>query len=565
MTPRPAGYDPAPYTPPSGGPVTVGWPAITQLAPRAGVLAIDGPGYAPWAQLVAAFAGQPGTRLLDARAGLAEPDKILARTSSAALAADPDFEALPEVGLAELFDTPVQVPVQAGAGAGLTVIAGPGAALSRHDTLWYLDLPKRYAEVEVAEGRGTNLGLPDRAPTTRRLFYVDWPLLDRHRDMHAGRVALWLDGQDPARPTAITGATLAATAQTLARQPFRTRPTFNSTPWGGQWGRDRLGMGGQQANTALGYELIAPESGVLVGDSPDSLVEVAFQLLVALHPDEILGGRVRAQFGTSFPIRFDYLDTVGGGNLSVHCHPRPEYMRSVFGWGYPQHESYYVMVAGEQAKIFLGLRDGVDVGQFRADADRAHHDGEEFDITRHVQTFPAVAHQLYLVPAGTPHGSGVDNVVLEISATPYLYSLRFYDWLRRDGQGRQRPVHLGHAFANLDPARQGQAVADLLVPAPRQLRSGEGWQEELLGALPEMFFDVRRLSLAPGSEVSQLTEGGFQVLNVVDGSGVQLRTSAGVKYELHYAETLVIPAAVGGYRLTPLGSQPVRVVTASIR
>ena len=68
-----------------------------------------------------------------------------------------------------------------------------------------------------------------------------------------------------------------------------------------------------------------------------------------------------------------------------------------------------------------------------------------FDITDFVQTFPATPHQLFLIPAGTPHGSGEGNVVLEVSATPYLYSLRFYDWLRRDGNG-QRPVHVEHAF-----------------------------------------------------------------------------------------------------------------------
>jgi hypothetical protein len=43
-------------------------------------------------------------------------------------------------------------------------------------------------------------------------------------------------------------------------------PTFNTTPWGGRWGQRRLGFNPEAVNTALGYELIAPESGVLVGD-----------------------------------------------------------------------------------------------------------------------------------------------------------------------------------------------------------------------------------------------------------------------------------------------------------
>jgi len=47
------------------------------------------------------------------------------------------------------------------------------------------------------------------------------------------------------------------------------------------------------------------------------------------------------------------------------------------------------------------------------------------DIEQYVPKFAATPHQLFLIPGGTPHGSGEGNVVLEISATPYLYSLRF--------------------------------------------------------------------------------------------------------------------------------------------
>src|SRR5262245_66283565 len=98
-----------------------------------------------------------------------------------------------------------------------------------------------------------------------------------------------------------------------------------------------------------------------------------------------------------------------------------------------------------------------------------------------------------LVPARTPHASGAGNVVLEISATPYLYTLRFYDWLRRDLEGTLRPVHLHHAFANLDPSRRGEAVRRDLVQEPTVVRSGTGWAELDLDALPELFYAVRRL------------------------------------------------------------------------
>ena len=142
-------------------------------------------------------------------------------------------------------------------------------------------------------------------------------------------------------------------------------------------------------------------------------------------------------------------------------------------------------------------------------------------------TFPATPHQLFLIPGGTPHGSGKGNVVLEISATPYLYSLRFYDWLRQGIDGELRPVHVDHAFKNLDAGRRGEAVARDLVQKPRLLRPGDGWHEELLGALPEMFFEVRRIALGSGAVAYDATDGRFHVLNVVEGEGVLVEPAEG--------------------------------------
>jgi mannose-6-phosphate isomerase class I len=171
---------------------------------------------------------------------------------------------------------------------------------------------------------------------------------------------------------------------------------------------------------------------------------------------------------------------------------------------------------------------------------------------------------LFLIPAGTPHGSGAGNVVLEISATPYLYSLRFYDWLRRDADGAQRQVHLGHAFRNLDRHRRGERVRQDLVQQPRRIHDGDGWRLELIGRLPEMFFNVQRLALAAGVTAPQDTGGRFHVLNLVEGDAVIIRTRAsGGEHHLAYAETLVIPAAVGHYEVT--AGQGARLVRAVVR
>jgi mannose-6-phosphate isomerase class I len=562
---RVPGYDASPRYLPVGGRVDTGWDGpVAALPPGPLILAVDGPGLLDWHRLLDDLTARLRTsyaevRVVDTHERFAAWETVVARTTSAELPDDPDFVRLAAGSLADLLDTTDAPEPPAD---GVLVVHGPGAALLPHDVLWYVDRPKRYAEAAITAGTGRNLGQRSGPGTTRRLFYVDWPLLDRHRDGLLAAVDRWIDVQDPTRPASLDGDVLRRTAADLAGRPFRTRPFFNSTSWGGHWAQRELGVNPDAPSTALGYELIAPESGVLVGESADAQVEIPFAAVVALHPEDVLGTDVHRSFGTSFPVRFDYLDTVGGGSLSVHCHPQPEYMARVFGWPYTQHETYYVMETSGGRSIYLGLHEDVDVATFNAEAHAAAQDHVPFEITDHVQEHPATAHQLYLVPAGTPHGSGEGNVVLEISATPYLYSLRFYDWLRRDTAGRQRPVHVEHAFRNLDTTRQGKAVQEQLIQDPRPLRAGEGWGDELIGALPEMFFEVRRLVLDADAQAPQETAGSFHVWTVVEGAGATFRAGAHT-HRLAYAETLVVPAAVGSYAVAGAGGQ-VRLVQALV-
>jgi mannose-6-phosphate isomerase class I len=351
----------------------------------------------------------------------------------------------------------------------------------------------------------------------------------------------------------------------LAVRPFRTRPSFLPGPWGGQWLRRVLGVETDAPNLAWSYELITPESGLLLGDSEPA--EVGFELLMAEHAQRVLGTEVAERFGQSFPIRFDYLDTLDGGHLSIQCHPSETYMRETFGLPYTQHETYYVMVTTPGAKIFLGLREDVDLLAFEADAELAEQPGEEFEPERYLQTQPAKQHRLYLIPAGTPHASGAGNVVLEISATPYIFTFKLWDWGRLDLHGKPRPIHLENGLANLRWERNAEWVGRNLVDRVRPVSQGEGWREESTGLHPFEFIETRRHWFT--GPVTHHTGGTVNVLNLVEGPAAVVE-SPSADFEplvVHYAETFVVPASVGGYRVRPLGGAqtPLATIKAYVR
>jgi hypothetical protein len=53
-----------------------------------------------------------------------------------------------------------------------------------------------------------------------------------------------------------------------------------------------------------------------------------------------------------------------------------------------------------------------------------------FDDARFVNQIPARKHDHFLIPAGTVHCSGSGTMVLEISATPYIFTFKLWDWGR---------------------------------------------------------------------------------------------------------------------------------------
>jgi mannose-6-phosphate isomerase class I len=558
-------YDPSPRYPITGGSVRSGFSALADeiAVARPRTLAIDGPAALSWSEFLTGLDDELRRRdvtieLADTRRFLAPWDEILRRTAASVLPGDPVFGRIFEGSLADLFE---ELPPDVESDAEVLVVFGPGSALVEHELLWYADLPKRHSLAAVRRGEAGNLGQPvGEAGSERQLLFVDWPVLERHKQELLRRLDVYIDLSVRETPRSLDGEALRRSLHELAGRPFRTRPTFLPGPWGGQWLRDTLGISTEAPNLAWSYELITPESGILLGT--DDPVEVAFELLMAAESERVLGTALAARFGVSFPIRFDYLDTFGGGHLSIQCHPSEEYMRETFGLPYTQHETYYVVDTKPGAEIFLGLREDVDLDAFRVEAERAEDAALELRPERYLQTHPAVQHRLYLIPAGTPHASGAGNVVLEISATPYLYTLRFYDWLRRDLEGELRPVHLAHAFSNLDPLRSGDSVRHELVPEPKRIRHGADWSELELGRLPDLFFAVHRLDFEEA--VEEDTAGRFHVLNLVAGEEIEIEAEAGVVHGLAYAETIVIPASVGRYRLRRVRGGACKVVKAFV-
>ena len=282
----------------------------------------------------------------------------------------------------------------------------------------------------------------------------------------------------------------------------------------------------------------------------------------------MLGEHVHARFGAEFPIRFDFLDTMGGGNLSFQVHPLTEYIQNQFGMHYTQDESYYLLDTAPDANVYLGLKEGVDREAMARELAAAQTGGEPFDPDRYANKWPAKKHDHFLIPAGTVHCSGASAMVLEISATPYIFTFKMWDWGRLGLDGKPRPIHLRHGLANIQWDRTTDWVERNLINHVEPLASGDGWREERTGLHEREFIETRRHWFT--KPVPHDTSGKVNVLNLVEGDEAVVESPEGEfePFAIHYAETFIVPAAVGRYVIHPLRAghrEPCATIKAFVR
>lgn len=476
--------------------------------------------------------------------------------------------------LAEFFDAEALTVLQkqVAEAAGLVIVYGSGAALVHPgDVLVYADMPRWEIQQRMRAGELGNWGVEnlteDMLRRYKRAFFVEWRVFDRHKTPLLKRCDFLLDTTQADAPAMVSGEALRAGLKQTTQQPFRVVPFFDPGVWGGQWMKQRFDLDPAKPNYAWCFDCV-PEENSLLMRFGNVRIEIPSIDVVLLQPRALLGEKVHARFGAEFPIRFDFLDTVGGQNLSFQVHPLTEYIQQQFGMHYTQDESYYILDAEPGAVVYLGTQTGTRPEAMMDDLRQAARGEKPFDDARFVNQIPAKKHDHFLIPAGTVHCSGAGTMVLEISATPYIFTFKLWDWGRLGLDGLPRPVHLDHGEQVIDWQRDTQWVNDHLVNRIEPVAEGEGWREERTGLHEREFIETRRHWFS--GPVVHHTEGGVNVLNLVEGDEARVDSPSGAfePFVVHYAETFIIPAAVGEYRITPWGKgsgQQLATVKAWVR
>jgi mannose-6-phosphate isomerase class I len=455
------------------------------------------------------------------------------------------------------------------------IIYGLGAASEDFwlliDKIIFLDVTPKQIMLRTIAGKYINLGdnvVRNLKMVQRRIYYIDLELAVHLRKslFENDKMDYYMASDNDDTAALIAKDTLDHTLEVLADRPFRCKPVYIEGIWGGHYIKSVRKFPDVFKNIAWVFDLIPLEVSILV-EMGKHIVEIPYYTFVQKKGEKIMGSEISKRFGGYFPIRFNYDDTFhSSGNMSIQCHPPKAFCMENFGEHGTQDEGYYIVATGHGAKTYCGFKNGVDTDEFLKLVEKSEKDGSEINYEEYINAIESVPGKQFLIPGGTIHASGRDQVILEIgSLTVGSYTFKLYDYLRKDLDGKPRPIHSQYGKQVLVTDRDSDFVDKHLCKPSQLLEKGNGWEEYLVGEDPLVYYSCRQLFFDKKAEGN--TQGRFHVIALVDGEHVTVRSKADptLCYHLNYLDIVVIPASVGAYEIENDGNQPVVIYKVLVK
>ena len=352
-----------------------------------------------------------------------------------------------------------EVPVKKAAGK-LVVVSGYGCMIPElrdmYDIKCWFDLTPMKTMLRIRGGEYSNIGKERPGiinRTIRRCYYCDFECaVQLRKELWKNNVPdyFFLDNT-PGKLQMMPFESFAEICSELVKYPFRAKPCYLEGVWGGSYMKEHRNLPKEMRNAAWVFDFIPMEVSVLV-EAGNEMLDINYCSFVHKEGVNLMGEKCVNKYQGYFPIRFNWDDSYHStGNMSIQCHSDGKFNIENYNEFGRQDESYYVVVTGHDAKTFIGFRDDADIPQFFKEIEDADTKQIPCDYEKYVSYEPSVPGLQVMLPAGTIHSSGRNQVILEIgSLTIGSYTYKMYDYLRLDFDGKQRPIHtyLGEQCVN---------------------------------------------------------------------------------------------------------------------
>ncbi len=305
--------------------------------------------------------------------------------------------------------------------------------------------------------------------------------------------------------------------------PIKMKPAYRfgaATPWGGNELKTLYGLDIPDERTGEALVVSAIDGLCSTDENGTPLPE-----LLERYGKTLAGERTP----TPFPLLLKLLDA--RDRLSVQVHPNDEYaLLKEHKLG--KTEAWVILKAEKGARLIYGVKPGTTPEALRAASVRGAA------VEELLCSVPVREGEVYFIPSGMVHAICEGIVLYELQQSSDV-TYRFYDWERRDAQGKKRELHLDKALEATDVQLESHAAVPVIIS-----RSDSGQRERLLDT---KYFGLDRLT---GCVRFVLTPdpARFSILTALEDGGVEY---GGALMKLRAGETALLPA--DGYPLCLTG------------
>jgi hypothetical protein len=459
------------------------------------------------------------------------------------------------------------------------VCYGVGAALpdlkDAYDYVFYFDITRETLLNRMGQNEVVPLGASEPGPVYwKRLYYAETPMLIKHKKNVIRHMDFYVESNQSEALKLIPRPAYDGIIEAVVAYPLKFRRVFMPGPWGGYKFRDYFDLP-ELANCAWNIEVSGMDSSLIVNTGGSQDLDIPFWNFYSQFPVEVVGAYCHKKYPGNFPIQVGIDDGYfpepvphERRAMPVHLHPDTKYVKSNFGESVGRYEVYYVVEAYEGANTMQGFWTDADIGEFKKKVRESGEKKRTFDWSTYVKCWPSKAGELYLIPAGTAHGTGGNQMILEMDTCPSAqgteYSFFLYDYWRntwndqtKTWTGKPVKLQIEHGLRQCRFYRKEKWVAEHIRPKPVVLRSGDGWSEEQFETYNPMPYHIERLNFE--RKIDTDTEGRFfHFLCLTRGDRAMVRSLRHPEreIELEYIQCTVIPAGFGRYECVNLGKTP---------
>lgn len=463
-----------------------------------------------------------------------------------------------------------------GGGADLLLVYGPGSAIpglgGLYDLRFYFDTTKQSVLWKMWSGELVPFGAdePKHDYWWKEYYYCDFYLLNEQKHHAFGEMDFYVQAIDAGELNLVPREAFDGILSTLAAYPTKNVKYAQPGPWGAYRFRDTRWNIPELENNAWNAVISPNELAMIVDVGREKTITMPAENLM-MYPERFVGPYIHKTFPRLIPLYiwlddgyFPQAQPAERTSMPIHNHPGTGYVKGRFREPLGRYETYYIAEAYEGANTWMGFKEDADLEEWERACRESGKTGRPIENWKEfIENWETNVGDLFLIPPGTSHGHGGNQMVIEMDTVPSVagteYSFFGYDFARntwddatKSMTGRPMRMHLDHYFDN-EKWRRARWVKDRLRARPRVVKWTKEYVVDRYDTLPEMPFEVERIHFEKRGERD--TAGRFMHMVVLaQGERAAIRSKGDPERscEIEWLQGAAVPACFGEYEIVNL-------------